>query len=1161
MSEKKQPEAELHSVRYPHYDFQDMMMHAPIGIFSSTPGGRFVYVNMAMARMLGYDSPRETMESVVNIGEQIYADPEERGKIHRRLEGHDERLNNECRLVRKDGSRFWASYDVRAVRNEKGDIVYYEGFLTDITEQKNEREALRKTQFAMDRAPDSILWIDDEGKIVYANDSACASMGYEREELHGMKVFDIDPDFQPDQWERHKETVRKLGSMTFESRHRTKNGHTFPVEVSTNHFKFDDHYLACAFDRDITGRKRAEKELRDREGVLRSMLEATPVGVALLKDRIFKKVNKSLCRITGYTEEEMTGMMTRILYPDDAEFSRIGAELYKQMEREGLGVRDAVLKGKDGSLIDVVLSLSPFDTDDSSAGVCATIQDITERKRTEEALRASEMKFRMLHQSMRDAFVVVDMEGRIQEFNDSFLNMLGYAPEEIVRLTYRDITPERWHEMERAIIEKQVLTDGFSDVYEKEYRRKDGTVLPVELRTTLLKDAKGVPVHLWAMVRDITDRKQAVEALQKSEKQYRLIVELMTDIVWMADMNLRTVYITSSVLKVTGFSAEEVMVKTIDELMTPDSVSLALDTMATELALEQEGHANPERTVNLLLEYYHKDGSTRWLETVIRGLRNDQGVLTGLHGVSRDVTERRRIEEKLRFSEEWHRSLMEDAPAGFCIVDKKARIQYVNKIIEEATGYSRQELVGRNVFETGLFSEDYERIMADRLKMRIAGTAPHPDTIEMPVICKDGKITWIEMYTRIHIEDGVPAGAQVVMVNITDRKRAEEEKEKLKEQLDRAQRLESIGTLAGGVAHDFNNVLMGIQGNAALMMLDIDPADPHYQQLMYIEEHVKSGADLTRKLLGFARGGRYAMKPADMNVIVEKNAAMFGRTKKEITIHKKYGNDLWNVKVDETQMGQVFMNLFVNAWQAMPGGGEIFLETENLVLDDEKARALSVSEGKYVRIAITDTGTGMDAKTSERIFDPFFTTKEMGRGTGLGLSTVYGIIKGHGGAICATSQLGQGTTFIIYLPTTEKSVIAERSHERGILRGTETILLVDDEATVQDVTSRMLQSLGYRVHCAGSGREAVAVFHEKKDVIDLVILDMIMPGMSGGETFHRLREINPKQKILFSSGYSADDRAKELREKGCSDFIQKPFTLGDLAREVRSALDRKERSL
>jgi CheY-like chemotaxis protein len=280
---------------------------------------------------------------------------------------------------------------------------------------------------------------------------------------------------------------------------------------------------------------------------------------------------------------------------------------------------------------------------------------------------------------------------------------------------------------------------------------------------------------------------------------------------------------------------------------------------------------------------------------------------------------------------------------------------------------------------------------------------------------------------------------------------------------------------------------------------------------------------------------------------------MFGRTKKEIRIHRRFQEDLWTVEVDQGQIEQALLNLYVNAWQAMPGGGSLFLETRNIVFTTYAAYQLN--PGKYVKVSITDTGEGMDENIVERIFEPFFTTKEMGRGTGLGLAMVYGIIKSHGGSIFAKSEKGQGSTFSFYLPASGKKMIFEERSTEKTVRGNETILLVDDEEVVLTVTREILENLGYRVLPAGSGQEAIALFREKYQEISIVILDMIMPDLKGSQTYDQLKEIDSEVKVLLSSGYSIDGQAAQLIEKGCNAFIQKPYTVSELSKKVREVLE------
>jgi two-component system, cell cycle sensor histidine kinase and response regulator CckA len=369
--------------------------------------------------------------------------------------------------------------------------------------------------------------------------------------------------------------------------------------------------------------------------------------------------------------------------------------------------------------------------------------------------------------------------------------------------------------------------------------------------------------------------------------------------------------------------------------------------------------------------------------------------------------------------------------------------------------------------------------------------------------------------------------------------------------------MRAVGTLAGGVAHEINNVLMGIQGYASLILMDMNAMDRHYDRLLHIQKQVESGAHLTQQLLGFARNGRYEVKPTDLNTVVKKTAEVFGRTRKEIRIHEYLAEDLQSVEADQGQIEQVLLNLYINAWQAMPSGGQLRLETGNVNLDEASVKAHEIAPGPYVRISVSDTGVGMDETTQARIFEPFFTTKELGRGKGLGMAVAYGIVRGHLGFISACCEKGKGSIFSIYLPASDLHAAPDNAVFPTAFQGQETILIVDDEPFIIDVTRDILKSFGYEVLAAKSGKEAIRTYQKHGGSIGLVILDMIMPDMGGGDVFEGLKAINPDVKVILASGYSISGHAQTIMERGCLAFLQKPFGMAELCRKVREALDRK----
>ncbi len=518
-----------------------------------------------------------------------------------------------------------------------------------------------------------------------------------------------------------------------------------------------------------------------------------------------------------------------------------------------------------------------------------------------------------------------------------------------------------------------------------------------------------------------------------------------------------------------------------------------------------------------------------------------------------EIAERIRAEEKIEQSESRFRANFESAPVGMAIIDAKRRFTEVNAQMCSILGYDLNEMTGRS-FNAFIHPKDQE---ADQQEWRqlLAGKLDFNHASKR-LVHKDGTTIWcLTGNALIRGKRGKPLYFLSHLLDITDRKKAREERARLQSQIQHEQKTKAIGTLAGGIAHDFNNIMMGIQGRASLMMMDLEPSHPHYEHIKSIEDQIQSATGLTRQLLGFARGGKYEVRPINLNELVKTSSEMFGRTRKEIQIHTRFQKPIPGVEADQSQIEQVLLNMYVNAWQAMPEGGRLYLETKNVAIDDDDRNPHPVKKGSYVNISITDTGVGMDENTRQLIFDPFFTTKEKNRGTGLGLASAYGIVKNHGGFITVHSEKGHGTTFNIYLPASEKKTV-HKSPKKGMLKkGSGTILLVDDEDYIINVGQSLLKILGYTVKVAGRGKEAVEIVSEMGTRIDLVILDMIMPEMNGSETFDRIRKIHPEMAVLLSSGYAKTGQADEIMARGCNGFIQKPFTLSTLSDKVSMIMD------
>lgn len=1052
-------------------------------------------------------------------------------------------------------------YETRMVVSGEHNVM---AVVRDVTDRMKAETALRESEKKYRElfhyAPAGIYEIDFvQNRITSVNDVACYHTGYNRDELLRMNPLDLLSDESRVRFAERLGNISKGAQITDQVEYEivAKSGVKIWALMAVS-FVYKNKKIvgASVVSHDITDRKLAEKMLKESlakikeyQNDLELYSKLTPLGLITF-DNDFNIIswNPGAERIFGFTAEEAVGKNSLDILVPEYEHESVRKIHLITDPQVTTNINDNTTR--DGRIITVQWFNSPrLDADGNLLGLMAACQDITEMFQMERALQKSEALLRQIVDLVPHFIFVKDIKGRLILANQAVAQAYGTTVEDLMRrdmsnpsLVEDDILLLRFDDLE--IIEtgqsKHIPEEIFIDAYGA-IRFLQTTKIPFSV------SGSEDPAVLCIAI-DLTEHKRAAEALKSSEARMRSIFRAAPVGIGLVSNRL-FLDVNDRLCEIVGYSKDELIGKNARMLyLTDDDYEY--------VGQEKYRQIGEMGTGTVETRFKCKDGTI--INVLMSSTPVDPSDLSvGVTFTALDITERIQAEEALRESENRFKVLSEESPLGMSLIDQHGCYIYINPAFINMFGYTLEDFkTGREWFNLAFPDDEYRKMVIKDWKEDLAGSrADESRSRIFDARCKDGDIKTI-MFRPVTT---ISLGQFVLYEDITDSKRAEAEKEKLHAQLQQARKMEAVGTLAGGISHDFNNLLQAINGYTQLLLMEKSEKDPEYHNLEAIRNAGGRAADLVRQLLLFSRKADIERKPVELNVEVEQARKILERTiPKMIDIEVHSGSRIWPVLADPVQVEQIFLNLGINAADAMPDGGKLVIETTNITLDNDYTQShLGAHPGRYVLITFSDTGHGMDRETIEKVFEPFYTTKEIGKGTGLGLASVYGIVKNHDGYIMCYSEVGQGTTFKIYLPALEhlpteeeKSVTA--APPQG---GSETILIVDDEESIRGFAKQALMQFGYTVQTAASGEEALEVYTGKPGSIDLVIMDIGMPGMGGHNCLLEMRQINPTAKVLIASGYSINDQAKKSRDAGAAGFVGKPYHLRELLGKVRSVLD------
>jgi len=1079
--------------------FRQIFEEAPIGMAIVDLDYRFVRVNAAMCEMVGYSEQELTQRRTLDI-----TFPED-VKLTRQTA--QDLLNGvpscsfQKRYVRKDNEVIWIGCTVCSIESDGEKPRHYLGMVEDISERKRAEEEVHKLNRALEqRVQERTAGLQAANRELQ---NEVAERRRAEEESHLMQTIALAIGEAKD--------VRAALGMVLHNVCEVTGWVLGQAWIP----RPDESVLECsaAWGKDGAG-------METFRAVSRGKTFAPGVG---LPGRVW--ASKQLAWLRDVTL--------------DTNFPRAQA------------AREAGLKAAIGVPVmadEEVIAVIEFFVRESReederfvkliSSVVAQLGQIVQRKRLEESLRASEERFRSLVQSANDAIVLADDRGSIVSWNKGAQAIFGYRDEEVLGKPLATLMPERYREAHRKGMMRFRAT-GESRVIGKTIElhglRQDGSEFPLDLSLASWKTGAGT--FFSGIIRDITERKQAEEALRQAEQKYRAIYENAAEGIFQTTPEGRYISVNPALARMYGYSSPEELTESVDDIGHILYVSPERRTEFKRL-IEAEGSVE-----GFEYEVYRKDGSRIWLSENARAVRDASGAVIYYEGAVQDITERKRVEERLLEQAD----IINRAQNAIIIRNFEDEcITFWNKGAEQLYGWSAKEAVGKPIGEL-IFADAKDREAP--LKLLISTGEFHG---EIKHCARDGREVVVDSrVTLIRNDDGTPRSVLGINTDITERK-------KLEMQLLRAQRLESIGTLASGVAHDLNNILTPILMCAQTLRGDLADED-RQSAISLIEESAQRGAGVVKQVLTFARGIEGERVLIKSSHLIEETIDIARQTfPKSIELSSNYSEDLWSIEGDPTQLHQVLLNLCVNARDAMPNGGSLTLAAENFTADEHyAAMAPDAKVGPYVVLRVSDSGAGMTRATIDKIFDPFFTTKEVGKGTGLGLSTTLGIVKSHGGFISVYSEIGKGTTFKLFLPAamTDANLQPSQISVVPIQGNGELILVVDDEPNILGITKMIFEKHNYRIVSASDGLAALALFAQQMESIGGLLTDIAMPYMDGVALVRALRKMKSDLPIIASTGQGERSRVNELQSLNVHNFLSKPYDADKLLTTIQAALE------